>query len=293
MPPEGELTPVVGLFVGLTTIDIIFSLTSFPQEDSKNTASESTASAGGPATNAAVAFAFLGGSARLVSSLGIGGIASVARDDLTNRSVQHLDLTPERESPPALSAILIAEDSRTIVTSPAIDDEVEVPNGGLSETLDELVGQADVILLDGHQTKVAEVVAREATRRKKMVVLDGDLYGAGLEPIVPMVDVAIFGKSFSVGGLGNFDYFSKRGVRNIVGTNGRQPIEFSLDGRRGQIDVTPVKAVDTLGAGDFFHGAFCYWIACGLEAEDALARARDVAQQSVEHFGTRSWMDDR
>jgi sugar/nucleoside kinase (ribokinase family) len=47
-----------------------------------------------------------------------------------------------------------------------------------------------------------------------------------------------------------------------------------------------IKAVDTLGAGDIFHGAFCHYI-LQQDFPTALSNAAKVAARSCESFGTR------
>lgn len=283
-----------GLFVGLTTVDIVFAFDAFPQEDSKNTARRYMAAAGGPASNAAVVFAHMGGASQLVSSLGMSEIADIARQDLASYGVGHLDLTVARSDAPALSAIAVAEDSgsRTILTSPAIDDDLDSP--GETDTWQALVAAVDVVLIDGHQATVAAAIATCAHAAGKPVVLDGDLYKPGLDSLLPLVDVAIFGKSFSVSGVQDsdqlFDYFQSHGVPSVVATNGAEPIRYATRGTTGEVAVLPVRAVDTLAAGDFFHGAFCYAFARGAGVGDAAIQASEVAGRSVTQFGTRAWM---
>jgi sugar/nucleoside kinase (ribokinase family) len=285
-----------GLFVGLTTVDAIFSLARFPKEDTKNTADRYAMAAGGPASNAAVAFSYLGGTAHLISALGRGDLAAFAKRDLKRYHVYHVDLTESRVDDPAFSAIAISEEggSRTILTSPAINDDLMSVDSGKGWT--SVVNNVDVVLLDGHQIKVAEVIARRAKEDGKPVVLDGDLYKPGLEAILPMVDVAIFGKSFALPGTEDsvdlLKYFASHGVTEVVATNGPEPIRFLSDGTMGRVDVQPVGAVDTLAAGDFFHGAFCFGLTQSLGLEKALRLASNVARQSVSHFGTRAWMEE-
>ena len=105
-----------GLFVGLSTVDIIYGVDSFPAPDTKTTAAGYCIAAGGPASNAAVAFAYLGGDARLVSALGTGVVAELARRDLSACGVAHLEIDEKRRADPALSAIVVstAAGSRTI-----------------------------------------------------------------------------------------------------------------------------------------------------------------------------------
>ena len=56
------------LFAGLCTLDIIQAVASVPGPNEKVTALDKTVAAGGPAANAAVAFAFLGGGATLLAA---------------------------------------------------------------------------------------------------------------------------------------------------------------------------------------------------------------------------------
>lgn len=57
-----------------------------------------------------------------------------------------------------------------------------------------------------------------------------------------------------------------------------------------------VNAIDTLGAGDFFHGAFAKAMA-GKELTMgnfilALEAASHIAALSVQSLGTRKWLED-
>jgi sugar/nucleoside kinase (ribokinase family) len=285
-----------GLFVGLTTVDVIFSFTRFPKEGTKNTADRYAIAAGGPASNAAVAFSHLGGTAHLISALGKSNLAALAKRDLKCYHVHHIDLTETRVDDPAFSAIAISEESgsRTILTSPAIDDDLRSADNG--EGWASVVDNVDIVLLDGHQTRVAEVIASRAKESGKPVVLDSDLYKPGLEAFLSMVDVAIFGKSFAVCGTEDsvdlLKYFASYGIADVVATNGARPIRFLSGGAMGRVDVEPVHAVDTLAAGDFFHGAFCFGLTQGLSLEKALRLASNVAGRSVSNFGTRAWMGE-
>jgi sugar/nucleoside kinase (ribokinase family) len=285
-----------GSFVGLTTVDMIFSFETYPDEDTKNTARQYTAAAGGPASNAAVVFSYLGGEAQLISSLGRSGISNVARRDLMQRGVRHVDITGGHDRDPALSAIVISErtGTRTIFTSPAIDDELPGPFS--KEDTAECVAGIDILLLDGHQTSLAAHIAHQAKQNGVTVVLDGDLYSQQMGALLPLVDIVIFGKSFSVPGKRSirdvFAYFESFGVTHVIATNGGNPIEYLSDGVSSNIDVEQVSVVDTLAAGDFFHGAFCYSYSVDRDVQRALRFAARVASKSVTTFGTRNWMSN-
>ena len=82
----------VGVFVGLTTLDVIHRSRRAPGPNEKMTAERQDLAAGGPAANAAVVFAALGGRARLLTALGSGPAADLARADLTAHGVEVIDV---------------------------------------------------------------------------------------------------------------------------------------------------------------------------------------------------------
>jgi sugar/nucleoside kinase (ribokinase family) len=85
-----------GLFVGITTLDLIYGVSHVPQANEKQTAAVLEISAGGPATNAAVTFRHLGNKAKLLSVLGQHPLADLVRADLDAQQIELLDLSPER-----------------------------------------------------------------------------------------------------------------------------------------------------------------------------------------------------
>ena len=62
------------------------------------------------------------------------------------------------------------------------------------------------------------------------------------------------------------------------------------DTGHGAVDVPRVTAVDTLGAGDAWHGALTYYLAIGQPLPTAIAQANDVAAQKVQYLGNREWL---
>ena len=59
-----------------------------------------------------------------------------------------------------------------------------------------------------------------------------------------------------------------------------------------EILVPQVKAVDTLGAGDIFHGAFCFaYFQEKKTMRDSLEFAVAIASESVKYKGPREWIE--
>jgi sugar/nucleoside kinase (ribokinase family) len=280
-----------GLFVGLTTLDIIYLTEYYPRSNEKIVALDQTIAAGGPATNAAIAFAGLGGQARLYSSIGRNALAGLIRADLDTYRVEVTDLTADRTESPPISSITVTQGTaeRAVISLNATRSIAELqnlPENSLQNT--------DIVLIDGHQIPIGEAIARQAKARGITVVIDGGSWKAGLEEILPYVDHAIVSANFYPPSCESreevFAYLQSFAIPWIAVTNGERAIEFYERGERGLIAVNPVRAIDTLGAGDIFHGAFCYFI-LEMDFQNALRKASEVAAFSCGFFGTRRWLE--
>lgn len=100
-PPPRRMA---GLFVGLATLDLVQRVDALPGPDDKATATWQELAAGGPALNAAVVFAALGGDATLVTRVGTGPLGRLVADDLRRQNVRLIDLADAGYTP-AVSAI--------------------------------------------------------------------------------------------------------------------------------------------------------------------------------------------
>jgi sugar/nucleoside kinase (ribokinase family) len=54
--------------------------------------------------------------------------------------------------------------------------------------------------------------------------------------------------------------------------------------------VAKIAAIDTLGAGDVLHGAFCHFFARKPVFEEALRWAAEIATLSCQSLGTQAWV---
>jgi sugar/nucleoside kinase (ribokinase family) len=137
--------------------------------------------------------------------------------------------------------------------------------------------------------------AREARERHIPVVLDSGSWKQGMAELLPLVDIAICSADYRPPGCRDakdaLEFLWAQNIRQVAITGGGSPIRVVDHGRRGRIRIETVRAVDTLGAGDILHGAFCYYASDpGIPFREALARAARVASFSTQFTGTRSWM---
>lgn len=281
---------VKGVFVGLSTIDVVCRVEAFPESNEKITAQSQDVFAGGPATNAAIAFSFLGGTATLVTAVGRHPIGRVIRDELETHSIRLIDLNPEFAKTPAISSVAVnRQGERSVVSANAgrIGARLTAVNNKALE-------DAAVVLVDGHQMKACQAWGRAARERRISVVLDGGSWKNGTEELLKSVDVAICSADFLPPGCATEEevlcYLRDCGVRRVAISHGAEPLRYVSDGREDVIAVPRVGAVDTMGAGDILHGAYCFKAAGGSSFEEALSGAVRFASESCRYRGTREWM---
>lgn len=281
--------PYRGLFVGLSTLDLIYLSDRPLAADRKLVAQDYLTVAGGPATNAAIAFSYFDNYPKLMTVLGQHPLTELIAEDLNQCSVEIIDLIPEKTGTPPISSIIVMADTgkRAVISINAVKSQADRAISA------EILNEIDVVLIDGHQIPVSLAIAEIAQSKQIPVVIDGGSWKPGLEQILPLTDYAICSANFyppecrSVSDV--FDFLQARGISQIAVTNGEQPIQCLERGQTYSVAVPSVKAVDTLGAGDIFHGAFCQYI---LEENfaTALRLSAEIAGKSCQYFGTRNWL---
>jgi sulfofructose kinase len=279
------------LCAGIIVLDEVFQVERFPQLDEKTPAHDFFVVSGGCAANAAVAVARLGGRAMLAGPLGgptgedAGGdrvLAMLARERVDCSGCSRVDgiSTP-------LSAIFVdARGDRMIVTRRDYRLDAARPADPAG-----LVASADAVLADNRFPEFVRPICAAARARGLTVVLDVD----GPMPI----DDELFRVATHV-------VFSSEGLR---ATTGLDDLPAALAGfatvtksflvvTRGPLDVLwwdgralrnsevfAVNAVDTLAAGDVFHGAFTLALAEGKNEIAAMRFAAAAAGLKCTRIG--------
>jgi sugar/nucleoside kinase (ribokinase family) len=279
-----------GIFVGLSTIDIVYNVDEFPAANCKVAARSQDLFAGGPATNASIAFAHLGGQPTLVAALGRHPLAAVIREDLARYAVQFIDLHPDFDGAPALSSVAVDRNgNRNVVSANAV--RIPAPPAVVDQ---ELCARASILMADGHSMQACQAWAKAARALGTPVVLDGGSWKPGTEELLKHVDTAICSADFLPPGCSGQDdairYLQRAGVRQIAITQGAGPVRYLSGAASGSMPVPRVQSVDTTGAGDIFHGAYCYFAALGRGFVEALEEAARIAANSCRFHGTREWM---
>jgi len=285
-----------GLFVGLCTLDVIQLVDHAPGANEKLTARDQVVAAGGPAANAAVTFAHLGGTARLLTAIGSHPLGVGAKADLRALGVTVTDLAVDSTQPPAVSSVLVTASTgeRAVASTNATRHRLTPP-----DDLDALVAACDIVEFDGHHMELAVAAARAARTAGRTTVFDGGSWKPGTEDLLPFIDVAVCSSDFHPPGThtptDTLRFLREYGVARSAVSGGADPIAWTAPDAEGAVEVPPVRVADTLGAGDVLHGALAHHLALQdrptpEDFAEALRAAATVASRSCASFGTRAWM---
>lgn len=290
-----------GLFVGLVTLDFLYLVERMPTSNEKTVALDYTLAAGGPATNAAIAFRHLGPPATVLGAVGSHPLSQIGSSDVRQYEVEVIDLLPHIAHPLPTSSIFVtqATGDRAVVSLNARRtqaQESDIPASVWQQLEQKTIG---VVLLDGHQMEVGRAIAQRAHQLGIPTVLDGGSWKPGLESLLPNITYAICSSHFHPPDLASaapaevFALLREAGIPYRAITQGSQPILFESglthDRHSGSVAVPSIRAQDTCGAGDILHGAFCHWM-LQTEFAPALQQAAAIASYSCQFFGTRQWM---
>lgn len=277
------------LCAGIAVIDHVFQIERFPKPNSKTRAKDFTAVPGGCATNAAIAAARLGGDVRLAAPLG------GADDVLSAEIVRHLEA--ERID---CSAVMRIEGLRAPISAILVDASgerliVNHRSGALAQArLHDpagLVAGTDAVLVDNRFAPFVLPVAEAARARGIPVLLDGDEPTEGSEDLLRAVSHVVFSAE-GLRATARLDDLQDalhavqaRTEASLAVTDGPNGAFRLNDGRIEHIPAFPTQVVDTLGAGDVFHGACVLALGEGRDFAAAMRFAAAAAALKCRRFG--------
>lgn len=296
------------LCAGLTTVDLVQRVAELPGPNEKVTSLDAELSTGGPAAGAALTAAALGAPTTLLSALGRHDLAAPVRHELDAAGVRLIDATADTDALPPISAVSVREGTgeRSVVSrdGAAIASVHSDPADPLADV------DADVVLVDGHHPALALRAATYARERDVPLVLDGGSWKPVLDELIGAVDLAVCSADFRAPGTGSPSEQGQallaRGVRAVAVTRGGDDVLWwrarpegagtgdGADHDSGRVRVPRVDAVDTLGAGDVFHGAVLAALTDSSWPErlpEVLDYAARVAAARVECHGRQRWLN--
>lgn len=285
-----DRSPLI-LCAGIAVIDYIFRIEAMPKPDTKNRASAFMIASGGNIANAAISIVRLGGRARVSAPLGgppgidMSGDAILRK--LEQEKIDHSAVVRIDGIASPISAILVQSGGERAIVNYRDDAlaKARCPDPAA------LVATADAVLIDNRFPEFSLPIAQAAKADGKTVLMDADDPTRETDALLNACTHVVF---------------SSHGLRNTAqmqdftaGLNAvaeRTPALLAVtDGANGSwwhdgktvrhFAAHPVRAIDTLGAGDVFHGACVLMLAEGRDFEQALRFSAAAAAIKCTRFG--------
>ncbi len=278
------------LCIGMPVRDLIFRIDGLPDRGSKAQATEFVEVAGGNSPNGGVTIARLGGRVTLAGPVG-GAQEKSSANIYDQLGAEGIDLSGLVKVPgvvtPISNVMIDPSGERTIVTYR--DPKLWTVKLQDNETL--LTG-CDAILTENRCAEFATDVCAEAHRRGIPVVVDADRPMSLHEGLLQVSSHIVFSAEALHATAGESDDIaSLRKISKLTPaflgvTSGAKGVSW-LDehGAPKHMPAFPVHTVDTLGAGDAFHGAFTLAIAEGQPLQKAMRFASATAALKCTRFG--------
>jgi sulfofructose kinase len=276
--------------VGHAVQDFVFAVRALPDRGQKYRADGFQSVGGGPAATAAVTISKLGGHAVLAARVGDDAVADILAAELRHYGVDCTWVRRFAGCGSPVSAVMVdARGERMIVNH--LDASLPPDTAWLPELA---AVEPDAVLADVRWPEGAALALTRARAAGLPAVLDAD------QPVPPdgvLLRTATH-VAFSREGLLQFagDDDVERALRRVASdlggwccvTLGGEGCFVMHHGNLERLAAYRVPVVDTLGAGDVWHGAFALALAERRGERAAVAFASAAAALKVQQFGGRA-----
>ena len=280
---------VVG--VGLNATDTLILLPHFPAYAGKIAFDEEILSPGGQVASAMVTCAHLGLSVKYIGTVGDDERGRVQVASLRETGI-NLDDVQVRPGCPNQTAYILIDRStgeRTVLWRR--DDALRLDPSFITP---EKISCARLLHIDGHDTPAVERAASLAREHGIPVTVDVDTVYHGFDRVLPLADYLIASSEFPAQWTSERDPFkalelmqNEYGIRVAAMTLGAHGALARFEGRFIYSPAFVVNCVDTTGAGDVFHGAFCYSVLRGMSLRESLDFSNAMAALNCTAIGAR------
>jgi sulfofructose kinase len=282
--------------VGLNATDTLLILNRFPPYAGKVPFESEILSPGGQVASAVVTAAMLGLNAKYIGTVGDDERGRIQLESRRNSSVDLADVEVRRDCPNQTAYILIDRTTgeRTVLWSRP--DCLRLDPASITP---EKITCARMLHIDGHDTPAVARAAEIARQHGIPVSVDVDTIYHGFERVLPNIDYLVASSEFPVQWTNEHDPFTAlamiqdeykmRCAAMTLGAHGALARVVDENGK-GRYHYSPafvVNCVDTTGAGDVFHGAFCYSVLQGMEIQDTLEFCNAMAALNCTALGAR------
>ena len=282
---------MMAICVGHSTFDTTLPMNEYPTENTKNRVERHIECGGGPASNGAYLLQKWGMPTIICSVVGDDYYGDRIIDDFiqVGADIRYIEKNHGHFTDSSYIIANMSNGSRTIITSK--DNKVRKLNH-------DVLDKCDVILIDGEHPETAHQVLDN--NPNAISVIDASRLNDDVKSLCKKVKYVVcsheFAEEFSNKKLDYddinlltevhkemSDYFKT----NIIITLEAKGSFTIIDGKYKIIPSIKVKALDSTGAGDIFHGAFTYFIGMNYPLYEAIRLASITGAISVTRIGSR------
>ena len=282
--------------VGHSTYDITLPMNEYPEENIKHRLEKHYECGGGPASNGAYLLAKWGMDTTILSVLGNDYYADkiIESFESVGANTKFLEKRDDHATSSSYIIANMSNGSRTVLTS----KKPPVRKLSLDTSVD-----ADVILVDGEHPETALEVLME--NPQAISVIDAGRLNKDTKLLGKLVKYLVCSKDFAEEFCETkLDCTNKEQLiechtklveyfqTNVIITLEAYGSFAIIDGEYEIIPSIKVKAVDSTGAGDIFHGAFTYFISNNYSLKETIRLSSITAAISVTRIGSRFSIPD-
>lgn len=277
--------------VGLNATDTLILVSHFPAYAGKVAIEEEILSPGGQVASALVTVAHLGKRVKYIGTVGDDKRGRVQLASLADTGI-NLDDVEVRPNCPNQTAYIVIDRStgeRTVFWS-----RPECLRLSPESITPEKIAGARMLHIDGHDTPAVEKAAKIARGLNIPVSVDVDTMYHGFEGVLEAADYLVASSEFPSQWTTERDPFraleliqEEYKMKVAAMTLGAHGALARCGGRFVYSPAFVVNCVDTTGAGDVFHGAFCYAVLEGMPMRDALEFSNAMAALNCTRLGAR------
>ncbi len=276
--------------IGHASYDITYSVQEYPKENTKKRVYEQVECGGGPAANAACVLAKWKEEVAFSGVVGDDYYASKMKKEFQDFGIDLSYLEEQKNLKTMLSFIIAnkGNGSRTILTYHDPNKKsLTVKNNN----------QYDIILVDGEELEASKEVLLNNSRAIK--ILDAGSVKEGTLGLAGLVDYLVCSKNFAEETTGitytgkkeelieMHDRLQEKYQNQVVITLESNGCFTKIEEKYYLIPSIKVKAIDSTGAGDIFHGAFAYFISHQYGLKRSCYLANIAGALSVTTLGGR------
>jgi sulfofructose kinase len=285
---QNKIFDVVGL--GMNAVDHLCVVAQYPAFNSKSKILRYRKSPGGPVATTMAFLSRTGLRAKYIGKVGSDELGEISMESLCAEGVDTSCVVTAPGIRNQYAFIIVDQSSgeRTVLweRDPGLDlSESEVQR--------EDVCSGRILHLDGVDHNAALRAARWARTEGIPIAMDLDEVMPRCEEIISLVDFLITSSNFpsEFTGIGNLEdamlSLSERCEAFIAATLGAEGAMAVIGGQCLRFPGFPVRAMDTTGAGDVFHGGFIYGLLQGWPLAKIMSFANAAAALNCAHLGAR------